>query len=310
MNFPHLGRRGFMGASALAAGMAVTRTAGAQSAPALNPQTVEAPWTDGGTVRRLGVSLSWRSVGPADAEPVVLLHKLGGWIADWRGVAPLIANGRRVIAFDLPGHGNSIVDGPPPYVQTVPETAALIVAALSQMGYERFTLGGNSLGGVVSTHVAAHWPEKVSRLIMASVSLFPGYDRARLAELEEDRNPAVYDAEWRPVPRASSSAGHFATLVPEVEIEQDMSRARADRWIRPQERGVGLFNTQAALARTIAPVLFVYGDRGHYVKYVDTGRDLRGDAKIVQFAETGSFVHQERPTETAAAINAFLDETA
>lgn len=304
-----IARRGFLGGSAIAAGAAMAGASVAQAAPGLNPASVQAPWTDGGTVRRLGVSLSWRALGPVDGDPVVLLHKLGGWIADWRGVAPLLGEGRRVIAFDLPGHGNSTVDGPPPYVQTVPETAALIAAALSQLGHERYTLAGNSLGGVVATQIAAQWPGRVRRLVMASVSLFPGYDRARLAELEENRNPAVYDAEWRPVPRASANATDFGTLVPQVDIEQDASRARADRWIRPQERGVGLFNTQAALAKTIAPVLFVYGDRGHYVKYLETGRDLRGDARIVQFADTGSFVHQERPAQTAEAMRAFLDDT-
>lgn len=274
----------------------------------LNPRGIAAPWTDGGFVRRSGMSLSWRALGPRDGEPVVLLHKLGGWIADWRGVAPHLGEGRRVIAFDLPGHGQSVMQGPPPFVQTIPESAAMIVAALSDLGHERFTLAGNSLGGVISTQIAAQFPDKVDKLILASVSLFPGYDRARLAELEADRNPAVYDAEWRPVPRASDKVAPFATLVPEVEEEQDMSRAVADRWIRPQERGVGLFNTQTALARTIAPLLFVYGDRGHYVHYAQTGKDLRGDARIVQFDETGSFVHQERPLETAAAMAAFLDE--
>lgn len=305
---PTLPRRALLGAAAALplAGFAA-RAGAATQAPAAAPA---GPWTDGGHVARAGGRLAWRALGPKDGEPVVLLHKLGGWVADWRGVASLLGPSRRVIAFDLPGHGESAMNGPPPYVQTVAETATMLMAALDELGIARATFAGNSLGGIVATEIAALWPQRVEKLVLASVSLFPGYDRAKLAELEAKRDPKVYSPDWRPLPRSQGGAGDFATQAPEVEAEQDASRARADRWIRPSERGVGLFNTQAALARTIAPLLFVYGDRGHYVKYVQTGRDLRGDARIVQLAGAGSFVHQERPAEVAAAMRSFLEAPA
>ncbi|MEE4454016.1 alpha/beta hydrolase [Novosphingobium resinovorum] len=305
-------------AAAMASGAALpvlagTARAAASASPAPSAQPA-GPWTEHGFVPRAGGRLAWHALGPKDGEVVVLLHKLGGWAADWRGVAPLLGEKRRVIAFDLPGHGDSAMLGLPPYVQTVPETATMLLAALDELGIERASFAGNSLGGVVSTEIAALWPQRVDKLVLASVSLFEGYGRAGLAAADAKRDPKVYDAEWRPVPRATANgaaitggAAGFGTLVPAVEIEQDASRAVADRWVRPSERGVGLLNTQAALARTIAPLLFVYGDRGHYVKYVETGKAMRHDAEIVQLAETGSFVHQERPVEVAAAMRKFLD---
>ncbi|WP_159981995.1 MULTISPECIES: alpha/beta fold hydrolase [unclassified Novosphingobium] len=304
---PYLSRRTLIGAAAALPLAAPMLASTARAAP-VEPQ---GPWTQSGFVERGGGRLAWRALGPKDGAPVVLLHKLGGWAADWRGVAPLLGDKRRVIAFDLPGHGDSAMATPPPYVQTVPETAAMLLAALDELGIERASFAGNSLGGVVSTEIAALWPQRVDKLVLASVSLFSGYDRAALAELEKKRDAKVYTADWRPVPRArEGGAAGFGTLVPSVDVEQDASRARADRWIRPSERGVGLLNTQAALGRTIAPLLFVYGDRGHYVKYVETGKAMRHDAQIVQLAETGSFVHQERPVEVAAAMRAFLDADA
>ncbi|HUD28226.1 MAG TPA: alpha/beta fold hydrolase [Novosphingobium sp.] len=303
-----LDRRTLIAAAAalpLVAGTA--RAAAAKAAPASLPPA--GPWTDSGFVERAGGRLAWKALGPKDGEPVVLLHKLGGWAADWRGVAPLLGDKRRVIAFDLPGHGDSTMASLPPTVQTVAETATMLLAALDELGIERASFAGNSLGGVVSTEIAALWPQRVDKLVLASVSLFSGYSRAELVEAEKKRDPKTYTADWRPVPRATGGgAAGFGTLVASVEVEQDASRARADRWIRPSERGVGLLNTQAALGRTIAPLLFVYGDRGHYVKYVETGKAMRHDAKIVQLAETGSFVHQERPVEVAAAMRAFLDD--
>jgi len=306
-----IGRRGFLAAAAAAPALNALPLRASPSSPGGFAESgvvqPAGPWTASDTIIRAGGSLAWRACGPENGEPVVLLHKLGGWLSDWRGVARSLGSTCRVIAFDLPGHGDSVMNGPPPKVQTVNETASMLLAALDELDVARASFAGNSLGGIVATQIAALWPERVARLTLASVSLFPGYSRGRLAQLESQRDPRVYDAEWRPVPRAAGGAGDFATMVPEVEIEQDASRKRADRWIRPSERGVGLFNMQQALARTIAPLQFIYGDRGHYIKYLETGKALRPDSEIVQLAETGSFVQQERPVEVADAMRRFLE---
>ncbi|MDP3550480.1 MAG: alpha/beta fold hydrolase [Novosphingobium sp.] len=264
------------------------------------------PWTDRGTIARAGGVLAWQAMGPADAPTVVLLHKLGGWIADWLALAPLLANRHRVIAFDLPGHGDSRWAGPPPFVQSVDETAALVLAGLSELGVEQFSVAGNSLGGIIGITMADRWPARVERLMLLSVSLFAGQNRDALAEVERKRDPAVYTADWRPLPRTAAQVSRFGSLNPAVEAEQNASRARADYWVRPSERGVALNDTEAALARTRQPLLLVYADRGHYTRYAEVGRKCRPDATLVTIPGAGSFVHQEKPAETAAAMRSFL----
>lgn len=68
-----------------------------------------------------------------EGPPLVLLPKLGGWIADWHKVAPLIAPGRKIIAIDPPGHGGSRMNGRAPEIMTVPESAAMILAVLDML---------------------------------------------------------------------------------------------------------------------------------------------------------------------------------
>ncbi|WP_375194329.1 alpha/beta fold hydrolase [Sphingobium sp.] len=291
-------RRGFMtGAALLAAAPAMAEAAASR---------IEAPWTGGGDIPRAGGVIRYRTLGPSNGEPVLLLHKVGGWLADWRAVAPLLAARHRVIAMDLPGHGGSAMLGRPPHVQTVAESAALILASLSELGVNRFAVAGNSLGGIVGINLAARYPERVSRLILASVSLFAGQSREELDKVEADRDPAVWTADWRPKPRSMAQVSRFGTVNPVIEEEQNASRARADRWVRPSERGVALSNTEALLAKTTAPLLMIYADRGYYTRYVETGRRARPDATIVQVAGAGSFVHQEKPEDTARAMVAFL----
>src|SRR5437868_14238113 len=45
--------------------------------------------------------------GRADGEPVVLVHGLGGCAANWVDDAPRLAETRRVVVPELPGHGLS-----------------------------------------------------------------------------------------------------------------------------------------------------------------------------------------------------------
>jgi pimeloyl-ACP methyl ester carboxylesterase len=294
---PTIARRSFVAGAVLVA-----------SAPimAANNKKFGAPWTGGGTIKRAGGQINYRTIGPADGEPVLLLHKVGGWLADWRHVAPLLAARYRVIAMDMPGHGDSAMLGTPPFVMTVDENSASILSALSEIGVERFTVAGNSLGGICGIAMAAFHPERVRKLIVVSASLSSGVSRTKLDEQESHRDPALWTADWRPRSRSAQQVMDFATLDPQVEVERNLSRAKADRWVRPSERGVGLTDVPALLARVKAPTLLIYPDRGHYERYIEVGRRVLPSARIVQVMNTGSFIHQEKPAETAKLIFDFL----
>lgn len=298
---PLVARRGILASSVLAA---------ATPARAFTLHGNEPPWTGGGQIARAGGVINYRTIGAETAEPIVLLHKVGGWLADWRHVAPLLARQYRVIAMDMPGHGDSTMLGKPPFVMTIDENMAMILSALSEIGVERFAIGGNSLGGVTAIAIAAGRPERVSRLIVVSASLSKGVTRDTLDKQEAKRDPALWTADWRPRKRSAEQVAGFATLDPQVEVERNQSRAKADRWVRPSERGVGLTDVEMLLGRVKAPTLLLYPDRGHYERYIAVGRKVLPSAQIVQLAETGSFIHQEKPAETAKLMLDFMEKTA
>lgn len=255
------------------------------------------PWTHRGDIRTSAGTLHWESLG--DGEPLVLLHKLGGWAADWRHVAPALARNRRVIAFDLPGHGSSKMYGPAPWMVTVPEITAMVLAALDEMGIARFDIAGNSLGGIVGVLTAALWPDRVKSLSLVSVSLIDRISRADIAQQDIDRRK-------QGLKDGVLGVGIFATMVPSVTEEMLASRAAAGSWLRPSERGVGYAGVTDYLPRIKAPTLLVNADRGQYVRHIETGRRLIANVKSVVIPEAGSFIHQEKPAEVAAVINAFL----
>jgi pimeloyl-ACP methyl ester carboxylesterase len=114
-------------------------------------------------------------------ETIVFLHGLldssEGWAATCErrdGV-----DGRSTltrIAFDLPGFGSS--DAPPR--GSIDAYARDVAAGLGQLGVERFTLVGHSLGGAVATRLAELLPDRVEALVLLAPA---GFGRIRLAEV-------------------------------------------------------------------------------------------------------------------------------
>ena len=268
-----------------------------------------APWTGEGHIDRAAGRIHYVEIGPlageASGEPLILMHKLGGWVADWRAIAPLLAERRRVIAIDLPGHGDSTMVGPPPYIQTVPESAAMIKAALDELGIDKAVMIGSSLGGVTAVVMSALWPQAVSKLALISVSLNSARPRADLAAMDAEVR-ATFGPNWEPLPRPAEELVRFGSIDPEVIAETNLSRAKAGVWVRPSERGVGVVGVDRYLPRIAAPTLLVYADRGLYRKWEAVGRAKLRDVTVEHIAETGSFTHQEKPAETAAALKRFL----
>ena len=293
--------------------LVLTMAGGAALAPAVAaaPTDLRGHWDQRGSLRTVGGVIHYAASGTDKGLPLVLLPKLGGWIADWRLAAPYLAANRRVIAFDPPGHGGSVMDGRPPYIASVPTCAALILAALDELGVDRFAIAGNSLGGIIGAVAAADKPERVDRLILISSSLIGAMTREQIAEQDrrafDPGQPSSYAKDGRPLPSTPEQLQAFATLDPRVTREMGLSRRKAGLWVRACERGVGRVGVTNYLPRIKAPTLLIYADRGRYARYAEVGLQLIPNARAVTIRGSGSFVHQEKPAETAAAINRFLD---
>jgi 3-oxoadipate enol-lactonase len=118
--------------------------------------------------------------GPA----VVLLHALG---LDWRMWEPVmdrLANGRRVFAYDLRGHGRA-AGAPSPF--TMDDAADDLAGVLDALGLDRAHVVGLSYGGGIAQTAAVRHPGRFESLSLLATTdhPFPAFeDRARAAELE------------------------------------------------------------------------------------------------------------------------------
>ena len=117
--------------------------------------------------------------GPA----VLLVHSLGLDRRMWDPVLDRLAGGRRVVAYDVRGHGSAAA-APLPF--TMAATATDLVAVLDALDLDTAHVAGLSLGGAITQAAAVAAPERFASLTLMAAPDRPMpeafEERARLAE--------------------------------------------------------------------------------------------------------------------------------
>ena len=227
--------------------------------------------TDIGPVEHVqagAVRLAYRTWGPADAPPVVLLHALGEQSSDWTSVAAALAPSWRLYAPDLRGHGAS--DWPGSY--TIEQLTTDLEAFLAALGLDEVTLAGHSLGGPPAYLYAARHPGRVTRLVLEDPA--PPWPRARRV-VARPEGPLAFD--WA------------ATA-----LSNEFTEPRVSSW-------------RAELPLIQAPALLIAGGPGSHVdqgQLADMAA-LIPDCELVTIP-AGHLVHAARPAEFTAVMSSFL----
>jgi 2-hydroxy-6-oxonona-2,4-dienedioate hydrolase len=146
------------------------------------PQALQtAPAQREGTATIYGAKIHYVEAGSGPV--VVLLHGLGGNIANWAfNIAPL-AQKYHVVVLDQIGFGQS---DKPLINYRIATYVDFLDAFLKELKIERASFVGNSMGGWVAAAYALAHPEKVERLVLvdaAGFSFAPGFDTSQLIKL-------------------------------------------------------------------------------------------------------------------------------
>lgn len=108
-----------------------------------------------------------REAGSGDGVPVLLLHGTPETSTMWREAGPALADGRRVLAPDLPGLGGSSYAGPFDLESLAGQVAALVD---KEVPGGRVDVVGHDWGGGVALALAGYRPDLVRRLAVANTA--------------------------------------------------------------------------------------------------------------------------------------------
>ncbi len=265
-----------------------------------------------------------RTESAEDASPVVCLHGEPTWSYMYRTVIPPVAREHRVVAPDFVGFGRSDkLTSPGAYsLELGVEQLRSLLDTLDLAGV---TLAVHDWGGLIGLTYAAHYPERIARLVILNTFLPVGDENEksrgflawrryveqhpdlpvgdvmkRAMQRDEhwsDALQAAYDAPF-PTPEAKAGAATWPLLIPmspETPLARTMQRTRERlaRWSKP------------------AFVLFAPNDPilGQAHAFFRSLLPTAQDQPEVFLDDAGHFVPEEQGPVVAQHILDFIDRT-
>src|SRR3984957_19504792 len=264
-----------------------------------------------------GAKLHYMTAGHGSS--LILLHGYAETSRMWRPIIPALARRFTVIAPDLPGIGDSDI----PADGLDMKTAAIRIHDLAKsLGVQNAEVVGHDIGLMVAYAYAAQFPAEVTKLVLMDAFL-PGvagweavYNNPHIwhfrfngptpEALVQGRERPYFDYFW------NDCAADKTHSIPEADRE-----AYAAAYARPgrMHAGWGYFVSFLQAARDFAqlsqtkltmPVLSIGGDKANGVALVQQVKLVATDATVIVLKDTGHWLMEERPKETADALMKFL----
>lgn len=180
-----------------------------------------------------------RDEGESKRTPIVCVHGAASSSVVWIDLVRRLSPKRRVVAPDLPGHGQSDRWHPPSEVSIdMYRDAVGTVCALLKI--EKAILVGHSMGVLIALAAAAAWPERVAGLVLVNGG-------AKLAA-----SPSL-------APKLPSLAWSPATPRDVVDRWNAVAFGADDEIARADLAAVARYDATPLLARIKAPALILAG---------------------------------------------------
>ncbi|WP_405675881.1 alpha/beta hydrolase [Streptomyces sp. NBC_01511] len=281
-----------------------------------------------------GLTLNVRSRPPTrpGLPHALYVHGLGGSSQNWSDLMPLLADVVDGEAVDLPGFG----DSPPPEDRNYSITAhaRAVIRLLDASGHGAVHLFGNSLGGAVTTRVAAARPDLVRTLTLVSPALpeirvqrnavptallaVPGvaalFGRMTRGWTAEQRTRGVMALCYGDPGRVSEEGLRHA--VEEMERRQELpyfweAMTRSARGIVDAYTLGGQQGLWRQAERVLAPTLLVYGGRDQLVSYRMARKASAAfrDSRLLTLPDAGHVAMMEYPKAVAEAARSLVRES-
>ncbi|CUK19563.1 Haloalkane dehalogenase [Achromobacter xylosoxidans] len=273
------------------------------------------------------VKVFYREAGPRDAPIVLLLHGYAASSFMYRNLIPLLADGYRVIAPDLPGFGFTEAPARAQYDYTFDQLAKTIGQFTRQLGLDRYAMQVFDYGAPVGWRLAAEHPARISAIISQNGNAYEeglGAGWAPIQKYWKDPSQANRDAlrefatpasiRWQYLegvpdqtlvaPEAIALEGHLVSRPGNADVQLDLLLDYASNVQKYPE-------FQAYFRKHQPPLLAVWGKNDPF--FLPAGaeawkRDIPG--ADVRFYDTGHLALETHGAEIGAVIRRFLDKNA
>lgn len=270
-----------------------------------------------------GRRLCYRVAGE-DGPAVMLIHGITQDSSTWEGLARHLAPAARLVAIDLPGHGNS---ENPPGDHSLGAYASIVRDLLLALEEPSATVVGHSLGGGVALQTAYQFPELVDRLVLVdSGGLGPEVSPLLRAASLPGADPVIALLSTETVKNGAAAISRGLRKLG-LRIGTDLAEVwrGIDGLSDPDARRAFLLTVRATvgvagqrisasdrlyLAEHV-PTLLIWGARDRIIPLshaTDAHEQIPG-SRLRVLREAGHFPHLDDPEKVAQHIAEFIAET-
>lgn len=242
--------------------------------------------------------------GPA----LVLVHGYLGGPEQWRGEIDHFADRYDVIAPNLPGFAEA-TDGS--VCDSIGCMAESVYGTLDELGIERFTLLGHSMGGMIVQEMARMRPAAVSRLILygtGPLGLMPD----RFEPLATSRERLLSDGVAQTISRIGATWFMDGADAPAFPLVAGIGSRANPLAAEAALNAMANWDGRQALAGLTMPTLIVWGDGDRSYRWPQVETLWRGlpDVRLSVVPGTSHAAHLEKPRLFHCILEDFLGERA
>ncbi len=243
--------------------------------------------------------LFFEDVHPENKDPLatlLLVHGAGGSHLSWRRQVEGISDKFRIIAVDLPGHGQSEGGGE----ATVSGYVRYVVGLMESLGLRNVILGGHSMGGAVALEIALRAPARVGGLLLVGTG-------ARLRVLPAIFNIIRQDFEVAMQGMANFVLGSDASAELVDEEKRLLASNSADIMLK-DFTACDSFDVMNEVGSVKVPTLILCGneDRLTPPKYSEFLHEKIRGSEIALFDRCGHMPMLERSVQFNERVSSFL----
>ncbi len=250
-----------------------------------------------------GARIRYQSYGKG-REALVLIH---GWtcnLDNWREVIPDLSKRSRVIAIDLPGHGQS---DKPQLAYTMDLFARAVDAVMQDAGVKRAVLVGHSMGTPVARQFYRKYPQKTLAIVIVDGALRPYGDKKTMdGFLAPLRGPNYKEAG---AGMLTGMAG--PNLAPELRARIQSSFLSTPQYVLVSAMEGMVDESIWGSDKINVPVLAIMAKSPFWPATIEQlYRSIAPQLDFQMWDGVGHFLMMEKPKEFNQAVIAFLDKNA
>lgn len=197
--------------------------------------------------------------------PIVLLHGYLESLEIWKSFATELARSFRVIAIDLPGHGQSL----PPAEPSMEFMAGAVNHIVRLLKLEKPFVVGHSMGGYVALAYANEYPQMLSGFCLFHSSPLADTEEKKnnrqreISLVEEGKKATIISVN---IPKAFAT-DNLETCHDDVEFARRVALRTSDAGIVTALQAMMKRREHTDVLNTDLPKLFILGRKDNYIDY-------------------------------------------